>query len=211
MRMRMERESEATGEIVKARAGEYTSRNRPTTKSIVEIAMFTAVIAILSQISIPLPSGVPITFQTFVIALAGVVLTWRCAVASTVVYILIGAVGVPVFAGFSGGVQILANYSGGFIWGFLFLAALCGVGSMMENKKLGLLFGMAGLVICHAFGVAQFMLVMKTGFVESFVLVSAPYLVKDALSVIFAFIIGRQIRSRLLKEGLLSDAKRKGI
>lgn len=193
-----------SGQMIQATEMKDKARkNKVTTKSIVEIAVFTAVLAVLSQISIPLPSGVPVTMQTFAVALCGVVLGWRLAVASTAVYILLGAVGVPVFAGFSGGAQVLVSYTGGFIFGFLFMALLCGIGSMVKNKVLGVAAGMAGLVVCHIFGVLQFMFVMRMGFVESFLLASAPYLIKDVVSVILAYAVGWNIRKRLLKAGLL--------
>ena len=179
------------------------TQGKIATKTIVEIAMFTAILAILSQVSIPMPSGVPITLQTFAVALIGVVLAWKFGAVSVVVYILLGAIGVPVFAGFSGGAQVLVNYTGGFIWGFIFMAALCGVGSVMKNKALGFVVGLAGLAICHLLGVLQFMVVMGMGFGESFALVSAPYLIKDVISVILAFVVGGQIRKRLIKANLL--------
>ena len=174
-----------------------------TTKEIVSVGMFAAVLAVLSQLSIPMPSGVPITLQTFAVALTGVVLAWKFGTASMLVYILLGAVGVPVFAGFSGGVQVLVNYTGGFIWGFIVMTLLCGIGVQMKNKMAGILLGIAGLVICHLFGTLQFMFVMKMGFMESFLLASAPYLIKDAISVVLGFVIGGQLRARLLKAGLL--------
>lgn len=205
----MNRTAEIEKESFKNRSAKEASAGRETTKTIVEIAMFTAVMAILSQISIPLPSGVPITLQTFAVALTGAVLGWKYAVASNVVYILLGAVGVPVFAGFSGGVQVLVNFTGGFIWGFLFMAALCGAGTVMKNKYFGVATGLIGLVICHLAGILQFMLVTKTGFAESFLLASAPYLVKDVISVILAFIIGWKVRGHLLKAGLLQGDKKR--
>lgn len=174
-----------------------------STKEIVCVGMFAAVLAVLSQIAIPMPSGVPITLQTFAIALTGVVLAWKLGVTSTLVYILLGAVGVPVFSEFSGGLHVLVKYTGGFIWGFIVLALLCGVGITLKNKLLGVLLGFVGLAVCHLFGVIQFMVVMKMGLMESFLLASAPYLIKDAISVILAFAVGAQIRSRLLKAGLL--------
>lgn len=174
------------------------------TKELVCVGMFTAVLAVLSQLSIPMPSGVPITLQTFAFALAGVVLSWQLGLASTIVYILLGAVGVPVFSEFSGGLHVLVGYTGGFIWGFLALVYLCGVGILMKNKVYGILLGIAGLAICHLIGVIQFMAVSGMGFVESFLLASAPYLIKDVISVILAFVVGAQIRTRLMKAGLLS-------
>lgn len=173
------------------------------TKEIVYIGMFAAILAILSQISLPMPSGVPITLQTFAVALTGFVLAWKRGTVSTLVYILLGAVGVPVFAGFRGGLQVLVSHTGGFIWGFIVMTLLCGIGIMKKDKIVGILLGLIGLTILHIFGTIQFTIVMKMGFGESFLLVSAPYLIKDVLSVIFAYIIGSQIRKSLLKAELL--------
>ena len=174
------------------------------TKEIVCAGMFTAVLAILSQLSIPMPTGVPITLQTFAVALTGVVLAWKLGLASTIIYILLGTVGVPVFSEFSGGLHVLVGYTGGFIWGFLILACLSGIGILMKNKVFGILLGIAGLAVCHLIGVLQFMLVANMSFAESFLVASAPYLIKDVISVILAFIVGAQIRTRLMKAGLLS-------
>lgn len=190
-----------TDETVKRNKEEQNAKI--TTKEVVSVGMFAAVLAILSQISLPMPSGVPITLQTFAVALTGCVLAWKLGTAGVLVYILLGAAGVPVFAGFSGGAQALVNYTGGFIWGFLVMALLCGIGVQRKNKAVGVLLGLAGLSVCHLFGTLQFMAVMKMSFVESFLLASAPYLIKDVISVILAFVIGLQIRMRLLKAGLL--------
>lgn len=176
-----------------------------TTKEIVCVGMFAALMTVLSQISVPMPSGVPITLQTFIMAFAGVVLSWKLATASTVVYILLGAIGVPVFANFHGGVQWLLNYTGGFIWGFILLAALCGIGTLLENKIYGILLGLVGLAGCHLLGVLQFMIVTKRGFAEAALMVSVPYLVKDSVSVVMAFVIGELVRRRLFKANLLTD------
>lgn len=192
------------GRVTKELGREEKDKTKmPATKEIVYIGMFAAVLAILSQISIPMPSGVPITLQTFAVALTGFVLSWKRGTISTLIYILIGAVGVPVFAGFRGGLQVLVSHTGGFIWGFIVMTLLCGIGIIMKDKIVGILLGLMGLAICHVFGVIQFTMVMKMSFWESFLLVSAPYLIKDVLSVIFAYIIGSQIRKSLLKTDLL--------
>lgn len=184
--------------------GKREGETKIATKEVVCAGMFTAVLAILSQLSIPMPSGVPITLQTFAVALTGVVLSWKLGMVSVVVYILLGAVGVPVFSGFSGGFHVLAGHTGGFIWGFLVLIFLSGIGVLMKNKIFGIALGIIGLAVCHLFGTVQFMIVMGMGFAQSFLLASAPYLVKDVVSVVLAFIVGTQIRVRLLKAGLLS-------
>ncbi len=100
------------------------------------MGMFTAVLSVLSILTIPMPTGVPVTLQTFAMALCGYVLGWKKGTSSTLIYILLGTVGVPVFAGMTGGPSWLAGYSGGFIWGFIFLTMLCGVG--MAQKQIWL-------------------------------------------------------------------------
>lgn len=174
-----------------------------TTKELVCVGMFAAVLAVLSQVSIPMPSSVPITLQTFAVALTGFVLAWKFGTASTLVYILTGAVGVPVFAGFTGGIQRIVGYTGGFIWGFIFMALLCGIATLKTNKAVVCALSLTGLAICHLLGVIQFMAVSKRSFIESFFTASAPYIIKDVVSVIFAYIIGSQIRKRLIRAGLL--------
>lgn len=192
-----------TKQLVNEAKEEKPTTVKPSTREIVYIGMFAAILAILSQISIPMPSSMPITLQTFAVALTGYVLAWKRGTASTFIYILLGAVGVPVFSGLRGGVQVLAGHTGGFIWGFVFMAILCGVGIMQENKTMGIIIGFIGLAICHLFGVIQFAVVMKMDFLKSFLLASAPYLLKDAVSVILAYILGYRIRKSLFKANLL--------
>ncbi len=176
---------------------------RKTTRTFVYIGMFAAVLAVLSQISIPMPTGMPLTLQTFAVALCGAVLGWRLSLASTAVWVMLGAVGVPVFANFSGGFRVLVGYTGGFIWGFFFMAALCGIGSAMKNKPFGLETGFLGLLICHVFGALQYSFVAGVGFWQAVLLVSVPYLIKDVISVVLAFSIGTIVRGRLAKAGLM--------
>ena len=104
-----------------------------STKTIVTVGMFTAVLAVLSILQIPMPTGVPITLQTFAMALCGYVLGWQSGVAATLLYIVLGTVGVPIFAGMSAGPGVLFGYTGGFIFGFIFLTLLCGISVRRKN------------------------------------------------------------------------------
>lgn len=187
----------------KEEKAEKTAAVKPSTRELVYIGMFAAILAILSQISIPMPSGMPITLQTFAVALTGYVLAWKRGTAATFIYILLGAVGIPVFSGLRGGVQVIAGHTGGFIWGFVFMAMLCGIGIMQESKMVGIMIGFIGLAICHLLGVIQFAVVMEMDFLKAFLLVSAPYLIKDAVSVILAYILGYRIRISLIKANLI--------
>ena len=86
------------------------------------IGVVTAVIVIMAQISIPMPLGVPMTMQTFAITLAGIILGSKKGAVASLIYVLLGAVGVPVFANFSGGYQLLVGPTGGFIISFPIMA-----------------------------------------------------------------------------------------
>ena len=176
-------------------------KQRLSTQSVILTGMFAAVLAVLSQISIPMPSGVPVTLQTFAVALTGYVLGWKFGLAATAVYVLLGAVGVPVFAGFSGGIGVCLNMTGGFIWGFLFMAALCGLAMTTANKALKIVLSAAGLVLCHLFGVLQFMAVMGMKFTAAAMMVSVPYLVKDVISVALAYVLALAVRRALRAAG----------
>lgn len=89
------------------------------TYDMVYIAVFAVLMAICSWISIP--TVVPFTLQTFGVFLAIGVLGGKRGSLAVLVYILLGAIGVPVFAGFTGGIGILLRNTGGYIVGFLFL------------------------------------------------------------------------------------------
>ena len=83
------------------------TRQTTNVKDICYIAIFTAIIAIMAQISIPLPGGVPLTLQTLAVPLAGIILGAKRGTLSTLVYILLAMVGVPVLAGLSGGIGVV--------------------------------------------------------------------------------------------------------
>ena len=97
------------------------------TKQMVLIALMTAVTCVLGPLSIPLPfSPVPISLTNFAIFLAIFVLGMKSGTISFIIYLLLGAVGVPVFSSFRGGFQVLAGPTGGYLIGFIFLALIMG-------------------------------------------------------------------------------------
>ncbi|MDD3404389.1 MAG: biotin transporter BioY, partial [Hespellia sp.] len=167
------------------------------TKTMVLTGMMTAILAVLSIIQIPMPSGVPITLQTFAVALCGYVLGSKSGAVSTFLYVLLGGIGLPIFAGMTAGVGILFGYTGGFLFGFIPMAFLCGLGIHGKNRVLPIVWGILGLAICHLLGTVQFSIVSGTGLLPSFLLVSVPYLVKDVLSVAGAAVVAIAIRKGL--------------
>ncbi len=118
-----------------------------------------ALIAVCSWISIPMT--VPFTLQTFAVCLIAALLGLRRGLWTVLCYILLGAVGAPVFAGFKGGFGALLGVTGGYIVGFLFTALVVGLASERWGRKLKVLVPamILGILLCYAFGTAWFVLV----------------------------------------------------
>ena len=159
-------------------------------------ALFAALIAACTLISIPMPSGVPITLQTFAVALCGFILPLPYAAVAVVVYLAVGAVGLPVFAGFRGGLSVLASATGGFLVGFIPMAALSAVPAKGWRR---LIFGFLGVLVCHTAGFLWSSVVSGVGILPSFIGVSLPYLPKDFVSVALAYLISVKLRGIFLK------------
>ena len=166
--------------------------------------VFAALLAVLSQISIPLPTGIPVTLQTFAVALCGFALGPGLGAAAVGVYLALGAVGIPVFAGFSGGIGSFVGMTGGYLWAFLPMAFLCGLGARQKNRALALTVGFLGLVVCHLCGSFQFALISAVSPWNAFLLASAPYLLKDAASLVAAYLAAAAILRSLEKARLVT-------
>ncbi len=161
------------------------------------IGLFAAITGVLSQIALPMPSGVPATLQTFAIAFCGFLLGKKKGTIAVLIYILIGIAGVPVFANFKSGINSVIGITGGFIYGFLFLSYFTGKSIEFKNKYLIVLFSFIGLIICHLLGVIQFSYLTKMDFIKSLFLVSVPYILKDVVSIALAYIVSREVKKRV--------------
>ena len=106
---------------------------RSKTYDIVYIAVFAVIMAICSWISIP--TTVPFTLQTFGVFIAVGILGGKRGTLAVLVYIILGAIGVPVFSGFTGGVGILVGTTGGYIIGFLFSALVMWLMEKIPGKR----------------------------------------------------------------------------
>lgn len=160
-----------------------------------QVAVFAALLAILSQFAIPLPSGVPMTLQTFAVALTGYTLGARKGGFAFLTYLLLGAVGVPVFANFKAGAMVLFGVTGGYLWGFLIMTVVCGAVAR-RPIVLALVGGLFGLALAHVLGLAQFTAITATPWEKAFMVASMPFLLKDVISVALAWMLARIIRRR---------------
>ena len=136
-----------------------TSKQKWAARDMAYVAIFAVTIAICSWISIP--TTVPFTLQTFAVFLAVGVLGGRRGTFAVLVYILLGAVGLPVFAGFSGGLGALLGTTGGYIIGFFFSALLYWAMTKVLGEKTPVMVVamVLGLIVCYAFGTVWFMTV----------------------------------------------------
>lgn len=158
------------------------------------VSLFVAMISVISQIAIPLPSAVPITLQMLMIAFVGYYLEIKLALVSVLLYIALGAVGAPVFASFNGGFYVLLGPTGGFIWGFIIIAVLCAISA---KSKLAIPIGILSVIICHFIGAFQYMLIAKITFLASIIMVSLPYILKDIIFVPVAYFLAGKIKKRI--------------
>lgn len=178
-------------------------RSRMSVRDMCLIGIFTAIICVLGQISIPMPYGVPMTLQTFAIPLAGVILGAKRGTVATLVYVLLGAVGAPVFAGFAGGLRVVVGPTGGFILSFPMLAWAAGIGAD-RNNKLWLTAGLAlGSFINYVCGMLMFALVTSSSLNAAFAACVLPFIPTAIIKIILAGVLGSSLKSILSKAGLL--------
>ena len=98
-----------------------------TTYEMVLCAFCAAVTCVLAPISVPLAGEVPISLATFAVLLSGILLGAKFGAISQLVYVLLGSVGVPVFAGWTGGIGITLGVTGGYIIGYILMAFVAGL------------------------------------------------------------------------------------
>ncbi len=191
-----------------SRASQVSTKSKSiSTQHLVLVGMFAAVLTIISQISIPLPTGVPITIQVFGIALVGAVLGWKLGCLATIVYILLGCVGLPVFSNFQGGVR-LVGMTGGYILAWPIMAVLSGIRIKHENQLVcqvvPIVLAIVGLMVVEFVGGFQWsILTTEMSFGAIMAYSFAAFIPKDMVLTVLAVILGRQIRKPLVKAGYL--------
>jgi biotin transport system substrate-specific component len=168
-----------------------------TTRDICFIGIFVAIIAVCAQIRIPFPGGVAFTMQTWAVSLAGVVLGVRRGVVAVLVYILLGAVGVPVFTGVVGGIGVIAGLTGGFIVTFPVMAFLAGVCKDNVVYLSGALI--FGTIVNLGVGMLWFAWVMGVPVSGAFSATVMPFILPEVFKIVAVIIVGRSIQFALVK------------
>ena len=173
-------------------------KNKFTTYDMCLIAIFTAIISILAQIAIPLPSGVPITLQTFGIILTGLILGAKKGAFAVLLYLLLGTVGLPVFHGFKGGLQSFIGPTGGFLLSFPIMAFFVGYGAEKKAYKyIYPIFLFLGTVLNYGCAVLVYSLVVHISISAAIAACVLPFIPSTILISILASMLGFNIKKRL--------------
>lgn len=169
------------------------------TRELVFAALFVVFTAVCSWISVP--STVPFTMQTFAVFAAMLMLGGRRAFIAAAVYIVMGAVGLPVFSNFQGGFGVLLGPAGGYVIGFLPMTLIYwAVTARFGKGRAAVISAMLlGLLVCYAFGTAHFVLVyMKSGGVSAYLSALmwcvVPYIVPDIVKLALALVLGERLK-----------------
>ena len=174
------------------------SSNR--TVIIVMTALFAALMAVCSWIAIPLPGlQVPVTLGTLGATLAGGILGWQAGSLAILVFLLLGACGLPVFAGFHGGIGALAGPTGGYLIGYILLAFFTGLLIQVLCKKKLNVWGIAAATIvgeffCYLLGTAWYVISMHVTPIAALSLCVFPFLPGDALKIVCSTLLIRRLR-----------------
>lgn len=174
-----------------------TAEKKPRfrTVELAYVALGTALIAVCAWITVPFT--VPFTLQLFAVFLVLMLIGGRNGTCSIAVYLLLGAVGVPVFAGFTGGFQKLIGMTGGYLVGMLLIGLVYWLMTSLFSKKVWveLTAFVIGLVLCYAFGTVWFSVLNgEKSFFASLTVCVVPFLLPDAVKLALAFLLGRKLR-----------------
>lgn len=177
-------------------------------RAMIITALFAAIIGVLAQITIPLPV-VPITGQTLAIGLAATILGSRLGLISVILYIIIGATGVPVFAEMKAGIAVLVGPTGGYLVGFI--PAVYIIGLYLEKTSFSFIQAMVantiGMIITLLFGTIWLKYAADLSWATALTSGLTPFVAVGLIKAGLASWIGVLIRKRLISARLLSSAK----
>lgn len=164
------------------------------TSIMVKTALIAALTAVASQVAIPL-GQIPITLQAFFPLLAGAVLGPVYGALSQIIYVLMGSIGLPVFAGGHSGFGVLVGPSGGYLFGFIAAAYIVGL-IIVRGRSSALRVAMAmgiGVFTIYLLGVIQLAIVAKITIVQAIIAGAAPFILVDLIKAAVAAEVARRI------------------
>jgi len=164
----------------------------------VQIALFTSVLCVVAPFSLPL-GPIPLSLATLAVYLAAGVLDWKYSAVSVALYIMLGAIGLPVFTNFEGGIHKIAGVTGGFIIGYIPCALAIGLAARaFGEKRWSYVAGMVvGTVLLYTCGTVWFMFQTGNSVAVSLTLCVTPFLVGDTVKIIVSCIAAPKLRDAL--------------
>ncbi len=161
-------------------------------------ALLCAFICVLAPFSLPL-GAIPVSLATFAIYTVACVAELKIALPALIGYILLGAFGLPVFSGFTGGFQQLAGVTGGYIIGYIpCLIIISLLTKKFEDKKSVYPLSMiSGPVICYLFGTAWYVIQTRSSISSALLLCVVPFIIGDIIKIAAASVISCNLRHRL--------------
>ncbi len=162
-------------------------------------AILAATICVIAPFALP-AGAIPITLASFIIFIISACTDLKFSIPAIFIYILLGAIGLPVFSGFSGGLQAVTGLTGGYIVGYIPCAALIGLLCGKYNNKYVYPFSMlAGTLICYLCGTAWFILQTKNSVGAALAVCVLPFVLGDAIKIAAASLVSIALRPRLAK------------
>ena len=169
--------------------------NDVKTHDLVTVALFTAIVAVCSQVIIPI-GPVPMSLATLAVLLSGVVLGPVKGALALMVYLLLGAMGAPVFSAFRGGLPMLAGPTGGFLVGYIPMAFLAGLFYRADSSRRSVLGMLFATIILYAAGTMWFVVSTGQGIVPALMMCVAPFIPTDMVKIFVAMAISRRLGVR---------------
>ncbi|HKM35570.1 MAG TPA: biotin transporter BioY [Lachnospiraceae bacterium] len=176
-------------------------------KTIALIGVMAAIICIMGPFSIPLPfSPVPITLTNLAIYLTIYVLGMKKGTISFFIYLLLGATGLPVFSGFSGGIGKLLGPTGGYLFGFIFMALICGyfIQKWFQKWYLCLAGFILGTAVSYLLGSIWLAYQCSMSFQAALMAGVIPFIPGDLIKIIASLLLGPVLRKALLRAHLIA-------
>lgn len=158
-------------------------------RRVVITALLAAFLCILAPVSIPI-GAVPVSLGTFCVCLLALLADRRCALMALVLYVGMGAVGLPVFAGFVGGGQVLVGPTGGFLLGYIFMVMVISLFCRKRRSVPRMVAGtVLGHLVCYAVGTVWYAVLAKVSLVAAFLVGVLPFLAFDAIKIVAVIVL----------------------
>lgn len=167
-------------------------------------ALLAAMLCLLAPVAVPIGS-IPVSLSVFGVALIAILADRRCALMAMILYVGLGAIGMPVFSGFSGGAHVLVGPTGGYLFGYIPMTLAIGTAcNKIEARGIRATLRIAagllvGLALCYFFGAAWFAVISDISFPEAFWIAIAPFILMDLLELAAAASLGALLRRRIGK------------